>query len=202
MAEVGGTLTYEYSEAENLRLLDGLTPEARGVFALVCASRLLPAYRRFHEATGLGDPSGVEALAGTLWAIASSEGTDESSLREAAYECEQLVPSEDEGWDEGTQPYAEDAVAALAYAFRARLTGQAQEAAWAGRRAYEALDHYVRNVLDNKDEAGTLSHPLVQAELGRQRRDLLELAKFEDEAVPVFRRRAEAEAALIFATVS
>lgn len=192
-------MTYEYDETENLRLLEALAPAARAIFALLCASRLLPAYRRFYEGTGRGDPSAVDALVSKAWALAAGEETDESSLREAADESEQLVPSEDDGWDDLTQPYAEDAAAALAYAFRARLTGQAQEAAWAGRRAYEALDHYVRNVLNEDDEGGVLSHPLIQAELARQRRDLVELAKLKDGTVPVLRKRAEAEAALMFA---
>lgn len=196
-------MTHDYDESENVGLLEALTPKARLIFALLCASRLLPAYRRFYETTGRGKPSVVEALAGRLWRLAGADETDESSLREAADECERLVPSEDEGWDEATQPYAEDAAAALAYAFRARLTGRAQEAAWAGRRAYEALDHHVRNLLQDDDEANILSHPLVQAELARQRRDLTELAKLErshamDEAVLVLRMRAEAEADHVF----
>jgi hypothetical protein len=64
--------------------------------------------------------------------------------------------------------------------FRARLTGDPQEAAWAGRRVYESIDRHVVTMtghsLDNpEDELAVLSHPLVQAELARQQRDLKDL---------------------------
>lgn len=40
------------------------------------------------------------------------------------------------------------------------------------RRAYEAIDHPVMYQLGIESEERILSHPLIQAELGRQRRDL------------------------------
>lgn len=137
----------------------------------------------------------LQTKLGRWWLVQRSASPP---VRAALDEAERLVPSEDDGWDEPTQPYAEDAAAALVYAIRARLTGHAQEGAWAGRRAYEAVDHYVRNVMQVEDETTILSHPVVQAELSRQRRDLLELARLEDEGVRVLRRSAEAEASLVF----
>lgn len=70
-------------------------------------------------------------------------------------------------------------MAAMAYALRCRQNGEAQEAAWASRRAYEALDHFVlnREVGEGEEswEGRALSHPLVQAELVRQQSDLNDL---------------------------
>jgi hypothetical protein len=90
----------------------------------------------------------------------------------------QLIPPEDDGWDDVERAYAEDAAAALGYAFRARMTGDPQEAAWASRRAYEAIDHFVQGKSSGTtlDDAAILSHPLVQSELARQERDLNDLA--------------------------
>jgi hypothetical protein len=66
------------------------------------------------------------------------------------------------------------AIAALAYALRcAQSTDSAQEAAWAARRAYEAVDQAVVSLLDTLDEARILRHEWVQRELGRQQRDLV-----------------------------
>jgi hypothetical protein len=98
-----------------------------------------------------------------------------------------LVPSEDDGWDEETQPYAEDAAAALAYAVRARLSGSAQDASWAARRVYEAIDHYVTatsglSVNSPEAEVKILSDARIQAELARQTRDLEELAELSKRA--------------------
>ena len=100
-----------------------------------------------------------------------------------------LIPSERDSkpWIP-QQAWAEDAGAAIVYALRCLLTGQSQEGAWAARSAYTALDHFVRSQQDkNASQAGAeeqvLSHPLIQAELLRQRRDLDQLASMEFENV-------------------
>src|SRR5262245_49626325 len=94
--------------------------------------------------------------------------------------CTQLMDEVvDAPWIE-QQAAAEDATAALAYALRCRKTGKAQEAAWAARRAYDALDDYVinREGIDTNAPDGdirVLAHPLIQAEFERQNRDFEEL---------------------------
>ena len=115
-----------------------------------------------------------------------------------------LVPSEDEGWDGEVQAYAEDAAAALAYAFRAAVTGDAQEAVWACQCAYNAMDHFAgRNETGSSyDEAARIRHPAVQAELSRQVRDIAELGQLDEsdyvQTVERLRRRAEQEATSAF----
>lgn len=99
----------------------------------------------------------------------------------------------------------------VAYALRARLSGDAQEVAWSARVAYEALDHFVIN-RENVDtnipgeEQRVLSHPLVQAEFARQRRDLDELLCTPPHQVKLtinrVRDRARVEAAEFFGPVS
>lgn len=170
-----------YDEASNVRLLEQLATPLRAAFALLCALRILPRYRRFHSATGRGDPVALEAIAERLWEDLGGDKMSDDELKRAAERCLALVPSEEDGWDEATQPFAEDAAAAVAYAVRARLTGDPQEAAWAGRRVYESIDRYVvattgLSLDDPDDELTVLSHPLVQAELARQQRDLKDLA--------------------------
>lgn len=118
--------------------------------------------------------------------------------------CMSLIPREDEGpWIE-QQAAAEDAGTALAYALRCRKTGESQEAAWAARCCYEALDHFVINrddidVNEAGAEAAVVADPLVQAELARQQRDLdaLRLHGEEKNIAARLRLRAIAEASLV-----
>jgi hypothetical protein len=143
-----------------------------------------------------------------LWRDVHGDTMSRGDIEAAVDRAMHLLPSEEDGWDEETQPYAEDAAAALAYALRARLTGDPQEAAWACRRVYEAADHFViattgLPVGGSEAERVLLAHPVVQAELSRQRRDLNELSGLansatQDSQIDEMRRRSEQEAQLFF----
>lgn len=197
-----------YDETRNIELLERLPSRLRVVFALLCALRLLPAYKRFNSHTGRGDPAALDVMVQKLWSDCLEGTMEDDEVKAGAERCLELVPSEDEGWDEETQPYAEDAAAAVAYAYRSRLTANPQEAAWAARRAYESLDRYVQRISgiapgDPEDELAILSHPAMQAELARQERDLADLAtsaKQEDSIKPLeeLRKRSEREASIVF----
>lgn len=197
-----------YDEARNIELLERLPSRLRVVFALLCALRLLPAYNRFNSRTGRGDPGALAVMVQNLWADCLEGTMTDDEARKRSEQCLELVPSEDEGWDEETQPYAEDAATAVAYAYRSRLTANPQEAAWAARRVYESLDRYVQSITelasgDPDDELAILSHPAMQAELARQQRDLADLAalaKLEDTIKPLaeVRERSEREAGIVF----
>jgi len=125
--------------------------------------------------------------------------------------CEDLHPREEDRPWVPEKDYAEDAVAAAAYALRCRENGSSQEAAWASRRAYEALDSYVieRNDPDLQTDQGetqVLTDPLVQAELARQHRDLDELLLVlpgdQMKAVRRFQQRATEESPTFFGPMS
>lgn len=83
------------------------------------------------------------------------------------------------------------------------MLGEPQEAAWAARVAYEALDNFVINSEDVDmtmpgAELRVLAHPLVQAELARQLRDIEDLKLHGSEpmqtALARVRSRATADA--------
>jgi hypothetical protein len=124
-------------------------------------------------------------------------------LRAERDRCVALVSSDEdhEPWiDE--QPYADDACSAIAYALRALDTGEPQEAAWAGRMGYEAADHHVMRRLGVEGEPQVLAHPIVQAELARQRRDVDALLGARCDSVELFvglRERARREGPGFFA---
>ena len=198
-----------YDEAEMIQSLSHLTTPMRTAFALLAATRIVPAYRRFHSQTGRGDPVALESLIERLWQDIDGDPIPDEELKRATDRALSLVPTEAEGWDEETQPYAEDAAAAVAYAFRARSTDSPQEAAWSARRVYESLDHYVTRITgmspeEREDELAILSHPLIQAELARQRRDLNDLENSMTGSSRVsmaeLRGRSKREAASLFET--
>lgn len=197
----------QFNESDTIEMLRRLSPGFRVAFALLSSFRILPTYRRFHAKTGRGDPATLESTAAELWRDITQHRLSDTEIQMAAARCMELVPSE-QGWDEDTQPYAEDAAAAVAYAVRARLNGDPQEAAWAGRRVYEAIDHFINAqkevsaTTDPDDQLNVLAHPLVQAELLRQQRDLHELGEMEKMASPEglegLRERSVREAGVFF----
>jgi uncharacterized protein YjaG (DUF416 family) len=199
-----------YDEAANVRRLAQLPAPLRVAFALLSGMRILPRYRCFHAATGRGDPASLEAIAERLWGDVLGDRMSNDEIKSTADSCLALVPSEEDGWDEATQPFAEDAAAAVAYAVRSRLTGEPQEGAWAARRAYETVERYVvattgLSLDDPEDELTVLSHPLVQAELARQQRDLEDLTALSAEAsthsaLRHLRDRSQQEAAAFLGT--
>jgi uncharacterized protein YjaG (DUF416 family) len=177
----------KYDEQKTVRALSLLPAKLRSAFAAACAERLLPAYLAFSKQTGRGHPEWISSIADRLWQDLEGDEMSPEQVQEAARYCEQLVPGENQEPWSSVQAYADDAAAAMAYALRCRQNGDEQEAAWASRRAYEALDHFVISL--NDDENGTvnedrvLSHPLVQTELMRQERDLEELAASPQDAM-------------------
>lgn len=189
--------------------LKHLPPAFRVIFATACAERLMPAYQLFHAQSGQGDPVAMKRALEDLWANPVLPESHGKVYEQQLEKIMGLIPRDDEfegPWtDQAT--YAQDSGMSLAHALRARLSGEAQEAAWSAQVAYEALDHFIINLedIDTNQPGGeqrVISHPIVQTELGRQRRDLNELLDSADRNVQEiafrFRDRARAEAVSFF----
>ena len=170
-----------FDENELVTELIRLPTMLRVVFAAACAERQMPAYRLFHAQTGQGDPKALQLALDDIWEHPSAA---ESSTygEERLEELMALIPQEEGFVGVWTQnaTNAQNAAMSVIYALRTRITGEAQEAAWSARVAYEALDNFVINTehIDSSKPGGeqlVLSHRLIQAELGRQRRDLSKL---------------------------
>jgi uncharacterized protein YjaG (DUF416 family) len=189
----------QYDEAELLDELQQLSRASRVAFATACAQRLMPSYERFSAITGRGDTVRLSSIIDTLWRDLQGMQAGDHELRRALQLAAELLPDDEHGWVR-EQSAADDYVAALTYALRCRISGEAQDAVWAARRAYNALDDFVVNSLHlDLNEKGLrdriMSHPAVQAELERQRRDIADLRR-EPAAVEVItciRDRAIAE---------
>jgi hypothetical protein len=82
----------------------------------------------------------VQVLRQSLDAAWSAARGEDIDLRPARETAEKMVPYEDDDWvmEAG---YAQNAVAAIAYAARSWLIDDPQEAVWAARQVYEAADY-------------------------------------------------------------
>jgi uncharacterized protein YjaG (DUF416 family) len=191
-----------YNEASLITELDRIAVPLRVVFAAAAAERLLPAYVGFSHKTGRGNPNLLTGILDRLWRDIQGIQMDPEELQQNIDLAMKLIPDEDEfPWILG-QEWAEDAVVAVVYALGCRQNGKSQESAWAARRAYAALDHFIINHEDidtniEGAEERILSNPLIQDELMRQQRDLRELAAVdlqgESTVVQKIRQRAKAE---------
>lgn len=168
-------LTYDEPALVERLLL--LSERARTAFAASCLCRLAAALDANHSNSGLVSEVQAQLLA---FVLAARENID-SSLGE------ELVSAIADVGEDSTfaAAHAEDTLAAAAYAIRCAGSGQAQDAAWAARRAYETVDRYAGKdeqggSYTTEFEAAVMRHPIVQREINRQRRDLDELANFDD----------------------
>lgn len=192
----------KFDEPDLVRSLECLPVWQRVAFAAACAERLRPAYLSFSQRTGRGDGVAFQNILDRLWLDLGGSCMADDEIEMSIEKCMEFTPHEDdEPWDD-SQVYAEDAGIALVYALRCRQNSESQEAAWAARHVYEALDHYViaREDVDLSTpgaEARVLSHPLIQAELMRQYRDLAVLRDTQVEST-AFRRRASKDAEHLF----
>jgi uncharacterized protein YjaG (DUF416 family) len=176
----------DYDPSKRIEALRQLPPGLRVAFALLCVERALLGYRRFHVATGRGNPSIAESLAERLWLDLAGDAMTPAELQAALDAAEELVADEHDGlWHVATRANADDATSALLYAVRARASGDPLEAACAGGRLYDLADHCAQRDLGDlspaatwtaADEARVRKHPRVQRELARQERDLSDLS--------------------------
>src|SRR5437867_5776161 len=134
----------EFDERELVARLEALSPECRVVFAAACAERALPGYDAFLVRTGRRRPATLRSNLTRLWDDLAGNRMMDGEIQTRIDTCLEMIPKEEEGaWVEPESALADDAAAAVAYALSCRQNGSAQEAAWAARRAYEALDYFV-----------------------------------------------------------
>lgn len=140
----GHLLTYD--ESDIVRRLAAVAPDVRTAFAVACANFVAPMFERYAHAIGAPELSTqLVTIVDSVWEALSDARTHIADLREGQVMAESMVPQEGEAWivESG---YAQNAAAAAAYAVRARLTGEPQEAAWAARQMYELADYAVLQI--------------------------------------------------------
>lgn len=183
-----------YDEARIAGVVGSLGREARTAFAAACAERIWPLVERYASAVSLPirDRQVLRDALDTVWGVANGAGSDED-LRLAQEAAEALVPFEGDGWmlESG---YAQNGIAAIAYAARTWLSDNPQEAVWAACQVYEVADYAAQQnqasmarVFSAEVEAELADAPVVQASIRGIFDDLAAAGRDSAEAV---RRRA------------
>jgi hypothetical protein len=186
----------DYDEPALVLALSKLPGTSRIAFACACASRLVQPYRNALEELGAESTDLVTPALDTLWAyVAGGAQADWVTLTDRLIGA---IPDEGE-ITSAAHRALDDTLAATAYAARTAATNDAQEAAYAARRAYEAVDAFAQQALTftvytPEVDQEVSRHPFVLREMERQRRDLSDLQA--SLPVEVFKVRALEEDAL------
>ena len=191
-----------FDEINLAEKLTRLSPLLRAAFAAACAQKLAHAYSTYAIRSNR-DPEVLNHVFALLWNDLNGTTRSDDELESQIETAMALIPKEEDEWI-AEQAAADDAAAALAYALRCRRDGSVQDAVWAARRAYNALDDYIitQENIDTHIAGGEeriLNHPLMQTELFRQARDLEELYEGTI-TIEKLRQRSTSEAAEFFSS--
>lgn len=185
----------------------------RVAFAAACAQRLTAVFIAAAQRTGV-HAAHSRQLAETLeliWTDLLLDRHDKEGMRGLLPTCMAIVEELNDGAPMPGLLFAEDeAASAVVYALRAFVDGDAQDAAWAAERAYEAADRIATALLAMEqgakaddlmilqpagpdanarllyvDPARIREHPVVQAEINAQYRDLEQVRSVEKDQVGV-----------------
>ena len=167
-----GLLTYE--KAELAGTLQAMSVPAMVTFAASCARRIATTAVSRGAEMSLAREA-IEHLRN----FASGSTLTSSDALEAQLIAS--IPDEDEAPDFEAS-IVEDALAAAAFGLRCAIDGDVMNAVWASSRAHDTVFRYA-GLRQNETEftemvdLAILSHPFVQSELRRQRRDLDDLCR-------------------------
>lgn len=195
----------DFNETRLTEQLERLPRCLRVAFAAACAERLYGPYAPFADELVLGQPGELSAMLERLWSECEADAPTPAWAERSVARLDQLMPHDDDvDWSIPGQAVAQDFSFALIYALDAHRTGCAQEAVLAANYVYESVWSTVANgpAIDLNAPGGmeaAVGHPLVQAELGRQERDLADLLRDPDapELIRRLRERAREESLLL-----
>ncbi len=194
-----------YDEDATVNRLWQLSSISRVIYAGSCTERLLATYEAY---VGECRNSLAMSIRGILERIWQDIANREMAVDLGGYldTCLSSVPRDDGEEQDLERRLAVHVRAAAACSLLAKRTGDPREAMQVGRRACQAAGDYVvatRSTHPGRHRAETrvLSHPLVQAELARQQRDVLELHAGVKSGelhprIDTFRSRAQSESIL------
>jgi uncharacterized protein YjaG (DUF416 family) len=161
--------------------LIGFEPWKRVVFMLLCCQRMVPNYEKFSADTGFGEPSQLWRGLRMAWTWIESELVP-PDLKELRASVERQAPDTEGDFPSQFTSAALDAASAVAYVLDAveapTDSATLELAIVVARLARDTVDLYVFHStgLDSKDAID--NHPLMQAELRRQREDIDRLDKW------------------------
>jgi uncharacterized protein YjaG (DUF416 family) len=144
-------------------------------FMLMCCGRMIPNYERFSADSGFGDATVLRHAAGIAWAAVESGDTPDH-LDELRAACDSQAPKTEDFVSRYTSAAldAANATATVLDAIEAPNTAYGVEVA---RLARDTVDLYLQECLSLNPKHPSFEdelsqHPLMQAELRNQKRDL------------------------------
>jgi hypothetical protein len=133
-----GSAAFSYDEIEIASRLAALPPSARALFACTCAERLMPTYSWFCDLTGSANFKSLREILNAAW----HDDIPDPSAK--ATETIALMPRDEEEGKFLVSAVAQNAVACVAYAIRARQRDEEQASVWAARQLYNSADTVVQ----------------------------------------------------------
>lgn len=178
------------------RILSALEPWKCTAFMVRCCERMVPNYEAFSAETGFGDTEVLKESLNSAWMWIET-GLVLSNVQELKRRCDQQTPQT----EDHKSPYTSAALDAAnaAYLVLDSLTGpEVSQAVEVATLARDTVDLYIqeRFGLDPNSpdlETTILMHPLMQAELSRQRRDLDDLGSSIDRKAFAIQPRAASD---------
>jgi hypothetical protein len=178
--------------------LASMPVQARTALAAAAAERLFAPYAAVVDSAGRTDGGIVRRALDAAWEAAATGLGDGDAASGLFERCIELIS---DLADIPGSEYADDAIAAAAYAAQSGAGLDPQAAGWASQRVLDAIDSYLlATVVHPDDQEADLKvwqHELTQREIARRERDRADLAAPADfaEAVRTIRTRAaESEA--------
>jgi RHS repeat-associated protein len=191
-------LTFDHDQL--LAQISRLTPSCKLALCAASAEPLIGFYEQFWHLRGEG-PSAFRKYLDAIWDYLE-KGPDQSgpAAEEMLTTAQRNVPDEDEI---PADSYAQESALAVTYALDVWVTSRNDMVLACLEQCYNVADNFVLNttvltdMISEDDELAVLAHPVVQAELARQQRDLTRCRNLVDgqwEGL-VASLRAEAKAA-------
>jgi hypothetical protein len=183
--------------------LEAIALIGRAAFAAAAAERLLPAYLRYCDDIGYDRDLKLRKALHCVWRHVEVPSTNREELQREHDIAYALTHAPEEPFSEFLG-YAQNASAAVTYCLRFLLGDDEKGAVRAAWHAHDAAYQWAVfsmvegiRIVTAADMESYLSHALVQTELARQRRDLLDLKSAAPDqlsaTVAILRARAERE---------
>lgn len=169
----------ESFEDDRLRLALGEIDAWRQIaFMTLCCERMVPNYERFASESGFGDPRLLREAVGAAWEWLET-GRIRMELQQLRAAIEEKTPNT-ELFSSPFTSAALDAASAVSVLLDALEHPEAADPVGVASLARDSVDLYVQEIEDldpqRPDLEGVIQeHPLMQAELMRQRDDLARL---------------------------
>ena len=173
-----------YDKDEMLKRLSALPHQGRIAFIAICVQRMMPLYEEYYRRSGDGSPESVKNGLDIVWSIVRGEPISKNHILNTLHHTKKLALDEDIYPD----AIGNDVVFGVCYGLECGMTGDVKLSEYPARMAFDLLYQYIYSknnpglsTMTSKEVERTIADPLIQVELQRQRRDILELTKISQQ---------------------